>query len=148
MSTCSCVCVWVISEWNFGPLHLVSESFARLAWRKAARSLISNTESLTISANMEGQSLWRASPFRFVSDALWTNSWRYCSIMVDRSDDSAVLSCQGRKRKSFVLFCSDCCHNFTVITENNKISLATFSTSLHEEHLILLTICSNVHLSD
>lgn len=43
--------------------HLVSESFARLAWRKAARSLISNTQSLTISVNKEGQRLWSTSPF-------------------------------------------------------------------------------------
>lgn len=83
-------------EWTFGPVHLVSESLARLARRKAARSLISNTQSPTISANMEGQSLWRASPFRLVSDALWTNSWRYCSIMAARSDGSTVLSCEEK----------------------------------------------------
>lgn len=90
-----CVCLY---EWTSRLRHLVSESFARLAWRKAARSLISNTQSLTISANMEGHSLWRASPFRLVSDALRTNSWRYCSIMVARSDDSTVPSCEENNR--------------------------------------------------
>lgn len=96
-------------DWNFGPFHLVSESFARLVWRKAARSLISNTQSPTISANMEGQSLCKASPFRFVSDALWTKSWRYWSIMDARSDDSTEPSCREE-------------------TQNNKLDSQTSST--------------------
>lgn len=56
VSVCEClhVCVCV---WTLGSLHLLSDSFARLARRKAARSFMSNTQSLTISANMEGQSL-------------------------------------------------------------------------------------------
>ncbi|TNN48485.1 hypothetical protein EYF80_041316 [Liparis tanakae] len=73
------------------------ESLSRLARQKAARSLISNTQSLTISPNMEGQSLCSASPFRLVSDALWTNSWRYCSTRAARSDDSAPPSCEEKE---------------------------------------------------
>lgn len=92
---CVCVC-WCV--WSPRSLHLVSESFARLAWRKAARSFISNTQSLTISANMEGQSLWRASPLRLVSEALCTRSWRYSSTMVVRSDDSTLPSCGGEQK--------------------------------------------------
>lgn len=87
--------------------HLVSESFARLAWRKAARSLISNTQSLTISVNKDGQRLWSTSPFWLVSDALWTSCWRYCSIIEARSDDSTVPSCWPKTEKSVDCFTSD-----------------------------------------
>lgn len=96
----------VLSLWSF-ICHLMSQSFARLAWRKAARSLISNTQSLTISVNREGQRLWRTSPFWLVSDALWTNSWRYCSIMAARSDDSTVPSCWWKMEKLVEWFSSN-----------------------------------------
>lgn len=86
-------CLYVcVSVWMLCSFHLLSDSFARLARRKAARSFMSNTQSLTISANMEGQSLWRASPLRLVSDALCTKSWRYWSTMAQRSDATTLAS--------------------------------------------------------
>lgn len=124
---CVCVC-WCV--WSPRSLHLVSESFARLARRKAALSFISNTQSLTISANMEGQSLWRASPLRLVSEALCTRSWRYSSTMVVRSDDSKLPSCGENKITTFCVLLYLLASKSSVTSAQNGSYLWAFGTTV------------------
>lgn len=59
------------------PSHLVSESVSRQARVYAGVSLVSSTQSLTISTNMVGQSLCSASLFKPVLDAVCTSPRRY-----------------------------------------------------------------------